>query len=67
MRIMEALAIKNIKLLYGNRWLILENEIYHVFEHKFRKVTDTDIYTGTSEETAVRFLIEGSMGSQEVD
>ena len=67
MRIMEAVATKNIKLLYGNRWLILENEIYHVFEHKLRKVTDTEIYTGNSEETAVRFLIEGSVDSQAVD
>lgn len=60
MRLMEALAAKNIKLLYGNRWLILENGIYHVFEHKFRKVTDTEIYKGSDEETAVRVLIEGT-------
>jgi len=67
MRVMEALATKNIKLLYGNRWLILENEIYHVFEHKFRKVTDTEIYTGTDEETAVMVLIEGSENSYRPD
>jgi len=59
MRIMDALAAKNIKLLYGNRWLIQENGIYHVFEHKLRKVTDTEIYQGSDEETAVRFLIDG--------
>ena len=60
MKIMEALAEKNIKLLFGNRWLILENGVYHVFEHKFRKVTDTEIYSGVEEETAVRLLLEGS-------
>ena len=63
MRIMEALATKNIKLLYGNRWLIQENGIYHVFEHKFRKVTDTEIHLGSDEETAVKFLIDGSENS----
>lgn len=59
MRIMEALATLNIKLLFGNRWLIYEEGTYYVFEHKFRKVTDTTIYQGQDEETAVRFLIEG--------
>jgi len=63
MRIMEALATKNFKLLYGNRWLIQENGIYHVFEHKFRKVTDKEIYKGSDEETAVKFLIDGSENS----
>lgn len=67
MKIMEALAEKNIKVLYGNRWLIQENGLYHVFEHKFRKVTDTEIYTGTGEETAVRFLIDGSENAGVVD
>ena len=67
MKIMEALAIKNIKLLYGNRWLILENGAFHVFEHKLRKVTDTEIYTGTNEETAVRFLIDGRDNSTSPD
>ena len=67
MRVMEALATKNIKLLYGNRWLILEKDIYHVFEQKFRKVTDAEIYTGTSEETAIRFLTEGSENSYRSD
>ena len=67
MRVMEALATNNIKLLYGNRWLILEKDIYHVFEHKFRKITDTEIYTGTSEETAIRFLTEGSENSYRSD
>jgi predicted secreted acid phosphatase len=67
MRIMEALATKNIKILFGKRWLILENGIYHVFEHKFRKVTDTEIYTGTDEETSVRFLIEGSENTYSPD
>ena len=67
MKIMEALAIKNIKILFSNRWLILENGIYHVFEHKLRKVTDTEIYTGTSEETAVRFLIDDSENSYSPD
>jgi len=60
MRIMEALETKNIKILFNNRWLILEKGIFHVFEHKLRKVTDIEIYSGASEETAVRFLIEGS-------
>lgn len=67
MRIMEALAIKNIKILFSNRWLILEKDTYHVFEHKFRKVTDAEIYTGTSEETAVMVLIEGSENSYRPD
>ena len=67
MKIMEALAEKNIKLLFGNRWLILDNGIYHVFEHKFRKVTDTEIYTGIGEETAVSFLIEGNESSRNPD
>jgi hypothetical protein len=67
MKIVQALAEKNIKLLFGNRWLILENGIYHVFEHKFRKVTDSEIYNGGDEETAVRVLLEGSRDSQGVD
>lgn len=67
MRIMEALAEKNIKLLFGNRWLIQENGIYHVFEHKIRKVTDTEIYQGSEEETAVRFLIEGNENNRSPD
>lgn len=59
MKIMEALAEKNIKILFGNRWLIQENGIFHVFEHKFRKVTDSEIYDGVEEEIAVKFLLEG--------
>lgn len=64
MKIMEALATKNIKLLFGNRWLILENGIYHVFEHRLRKVTDNEIYKGSDEESAVRVLIEGNANSR---
>ncbi len=67
MKIMEALAEKNIKVLFGNHWLIQENGIYHVFEHKFRKVTDTEIYSGTDEETAVRLLLEGGGNSLGAD
>ena len=67
MKVMEALAEKNIKLLFGNRWLIQENGIYHVFEHKIRKVTDTEIYQGSEEETAVRFLIEGNENNRSPD
>jgi hypothetical protein len=59
MKIMVALATKNIKLLFANRWLVMENGIYHVFEHRLRKVTDIQIYEGADEEIAVRFLIEG--------
>lgn len=60
MRVMDALAQKNIKLLFGNRWMILESGVFHVFEHRFRKVTDTEIYTGVDEEIAVKHLLEGS-------
>lgn len=59
MKIMEALARENIKLLFANRWLILEGGIYYVYEHKARRTTDVNLYKGTDEETAVRFLIEG--------
>ena len=59
MKIMEAITTQNIKLLFGNRWLILEDGTFYVFEHKFRKVTDAIIYKGQDEDTAVRFLIEG--------
>jgi hypothetical protein len=59
MKIMDALATKNIKLLFANRWFVMENGIYHVFEHRLHKVTDIKIYEGTDEEIAVRFLIEG--------
>jgi len=67
MKILEALAKKNIKVLFGNRWLIQEIGIYHVFEHKFRKVTDTEIYSGVDEDTAVKHLLEGSGNSRGVD
>ncbi len=67
MKILEALAEKNIKMLFGNRWLIQENGIYHVFEHKFRKVTDIEIYKGSNEEAAVNYLLEGSGNSHGVD
>jgi hypothetical protein len=64
---MEALETKNIKILFSNRWLILEKGNYHVFEHKLRKVTDIEIYSGTSEETAVQFLIDGSEKTRSPD
>jgi hypothetical protein len=60
MKIMEALAGKNLMLVNGNRWLVLRNGTFTVFEHKFRKVTDVQLYSGTEEETAVRFLVEGA-------
>ena len=59
MKILEALASKNLMLVSGNRWLVLRNGSFTVFEHKFRKVTDVQIYTGTDEDIAVRYLIEG--------
>lgn len=59
MKIMEALEGKNIMLVNGNRWMVLRDGVFTVFEHRFRKVTDTQIYHGSDEEEAVRFLIEG--------
>ena len=64
MKILEALEERNVMLVNGNRWLVLNNGIYKVFEHKFRKVTDVEIYTGESEEAAVRLLVEGSPESE---
>ena len=64
MKILEALASKNLMVVNGNRWLVLRGGTFTVFEHKFRKVTDVQIYSGADEETAVKFLIEGdSAGS----
>ena len=64
MKILQALETKNLMLVNGNRWLIFRNGVYTVFEHRFRKVTDTRLYQGAEEETAVKFLIEGdSAGS----
>lgn len=64
MKILEALASKNLMVVNGNRWLVLRNGSFTVFEHKFRKVTDIQIYSGVDEEAAVKFLIEGdSAGS----
>jgi hypothetical protein len=63
MKILEALEEKNVMLVNGNRWLVLNNGTYKVFEHKFRKVTDVEIYSGDSEEAAVKFLVEGVPGS----
>ena len=59
MKIMEALEQKNMMLVNGNRWLVLRDGTFTVFEHRFRKVTDVQIYHGSDEEEAVRFLIEG--------
>jgi len=59
MNIKQALSEKNLMLVNGNRWLVLKNEIYTVFEHRYRKVTDAMIYAGPDEETAVKFLISG--------
>jgi len=59
MKILEALAAKNLMVVNGNRWLVFRNGLFTVFEHKFRKVTDVQIYSGAEEETAVKFLIEG--------
>lgn len=59
MKILEALETKNMMLVSGNRWLILRNGAYTVFEHRFRKVTDVQLYQGPDEETAVKFLLEG--------
>jgi hypothetical protein len=59
MKIMEALTSKNLMLVNSNRWLVLCNGSYTVFEHRFRKVTDVQIYTGADEEMAVKFLING--------
>ncbi len=63
MKILEALEEKNVMLVNGNRWLVLNNGSFKVFEHKFRKVTDVEIYSGESEEVAVKFLVEGSPSS----
>lgn len=67
MNIMEALASKNLMLVNGNRWLVMNDGSYTVFEHRFRKVTDLQLYSGVDEETAVRFLIEGNPKSSEQD
>lgn len=63
MKILEAMEEKNVMLVNGNRWLVLNNGTFKVFEHKFRKVTDVEIYSGESEETALIFLVEGVSGS----
>jgi len=64
MKILEALAAKNLMVVNGNRWLVFRNGLFTVFEHKFRKVTDVQIYSGADEEMAVKFLIQGeSAGS----
>lgn len=60
MKILEALEEKNVMLVNGNRWLVLNSGIFKVFEHRFRKVTDVEIYSGDNEETAVQILIEGA-------
>jgi len=67
MKIMEALASKNLMLVNGNRWLVMNDGIYTVFEHRFRKVTDLQLFSGVDEETAVQFLIEGNPKSSEQD
>ena len=59
MKIMEALAKENVKILFGSRWLIQESGIFYVYLHKVKRTTDVNLYTGSDEETAVRFLIEG--------
>ncbi len=59
MKIMEALANKNLMLVNGNRWLVLHNGLYTVFEHHLKKVTDKQLYQGADEETAVQALLEG--------
>jgi hypothetical protein len=59
MKIMEALTKETLKLVYSNRWLVLEKGIFYVFEQKFRKATALKIFKGADEEIAVRFLIEG--------
>ena len=61
MKIMEALASKNLMLVNGNRWLVMNDGIFTVFEHRFRKVTDVQLFSGEDEESAVRFLIEGDL------
>ena len=60
MKIMEALASKNLMLVNGNRWLVLRKGAFIVFEHHMRKVTDTQLYQGENEDTAVQFLLEGN-------
>ncbi len=60
MKIMEALASKNLMLVNGNRWLVLRKGAFMVFEHRMRKVTDTRLYQGENEDTAVQFLLEGN-------
>jgi hypothetical protein len=59
MKIMEALATKNLMLVNGNRWLVLRETTFTVFEHHFHKVTDSQLYSGTDEESAVKILLEG--------
>ena len=59
MKIMDALATKNLMLVNGNRWLVLRNGLFTVFEHHLKKVTDKQIYQGEDEETAVQMLLEG--------
>lgn len=59
MKILEALENKNIMLVNGNRWLVLKNGRFTVFEHRFRKVTDVQIFTGEDEDSAVKVLLEG--------
>jgi len=60
MKIMEALASKNLMLVNGKRWLVIRNGAFIVFEHHMRKVTDAQLYRGEDEDEAVRFLLEGS-------
>ncbi len=59
MKIIEALETKNAMVVNGNRWLVFHKGLFTVFEHRFRKVTDVQLYQGPDEDTAVKFLIEG--------
>lgn len=67
MKLMEALASKNLMVVNGNRWLVFRNGSFTVFEHKFRKVTDVQIYNGTDEESAVKLLVEGDSASTSIE
>ena len=56
MKIIDALETCNCMLVNGNRWLVLKNGVFVVFEHHLRKATDEKIYSGADEEAAVEAL-----------
>ena len=60
MNIYKALRENNLRITNGERWLVIdENFQFIVYERTYMKKNSTVLYSGTNEDVACEFLVDG--------